>query len=116
VLEEDREPDFIEVTSLQEFKDIMSMDILTVACFWADDCGPCKLIEEPLKKIAEDFPDVVFALVDADKNPEIIKELNVKSLPTWIIARSGEYLGDVVGAKPDLLIEKIKNIKKNLEH
>nr|7VQL_A Chain A, de novo designed protein [synthetic construct] len=115
VLEEDREPDVIEVNSLEEFDEIMSMDILTVALFWADDCGPCKLIEEPLRKMAEEFPNVVFALVDADKNPEIVKKLNIKSLPTAVIARSGEYLGDVVGARPDLLREKVENILKNLE-
>nr|7VU4_A Chain A, de novo design protein [synthetic construct] len=115
-LQQDRSPDVINIHSLDEYHNIVSENILTVLWFWASDCGPCKEIEEPLKKMAEDFPNVVFAKVNAEENQKIVEKLNVKSLPTAIIAKGGKYLGHVVGADPDRLREKVQNIIANLEH
>ncbi|CBH14094.1 thioredoxin [Trypanosoma equiperdum] len=103
----------VDVYSVEQFRNIMSEDILTVAWFTAVWCGPCKTIERPMEKIAYEFPTVKFAKVDADNNSEIVSKCRVLQLPTFIIARSGKMLGHVIGANPGMLRQKLRDIIKD---
>ena len=69
--------------------------------FWAPWCGPCKVSKPILEKLAVEYKNKVeFIQVNADENPELLKELKVYGIPTLIAYREGKELKRMVGAKP----------------
>ncbi len=71
-----------------------------VVDFWAEWCGPCKMIAPILDEIAvEKAGDAVIAKLNVDENPSIAQRYGVMSIPTMLVFRDGEVDKRVVGAK-----------------
>ncbi|MGH9071078.1 MAG: thioredoxin [Acidimicrobiales bacterium] len=69
--------------------------------FWAEWCGPCKMIAPILAEIAAEKADVLqVAKVNVDDNLEISRRFQVMSIPTLILFKDGEPVKRIVGAKP----------------
>lgn len=67
--------------------------------FWAEWCGPCKMIAPILEEIAEDFKGrVVVAKVNIDSNPQTPQNYGVRGIPTLILFKDGEIQATKVGA------------------
>ena len=72
-----------------------------VVDFWADWCGPCKMMEPVLAELAEEQADsLVFAKLNVDEELETTRRLDVMSMPTLIVFRDGEPVKRLVGARP----------------
>ena len=67
--------------------------------FWAEWCGPCKMIAPILDEIAVEHPGITIAKLNVDENPEIAMRFNVMSIPTLLIFHQGEVRKRLVGAK-----------------
>ena len=78
--------------------------------FWAEWCGPCRMIAPVLEKLAEDYADSLkVAKLDVDQNPETMMKFGVQSIPTLILFKDGEPVERLVGYMPkDRLLAKIK--------
>jgi len=63
-------------------------DIL-VAYFGAQWCGPCKSFSQVFAKVAADYPDVAFAKIDVDEQPDLAQEFSVQQVPAIMIFRNG---------------------------
>src|SRR3978361_1710605 len=73
--------------------------------FWAEWCGPCKMIAPMLDEVAGDYKDpLIIAKVNIDENPKTPQRFNVRGIPTLILFKNGQVEGQKVGAlrKPDL--------------
>lgn len=73
--------------------------------FWAEWCGPCKMIAPMLKEVAEEYQDkVTIAKLNIDENPKTPQRFNVRGIPTLILFKNGQVEGQKVGAlrKSDL--------------
>jgi|SRR5262245_6914273 thioredoxin 1 len=73
--------------------------------FWAEWCGPCKMIAPILDEIATEYADkVVVAKINVDENPKTPMKFNVRGIPTLILFKSGNVEGQKIGAvrKADL--------------
>ena len=69
-----------------------------VVDFWAAWCGPCKMVAPELEKLAAKYAGVVDVVkVDVDANPKLSQSLNIMSIPTIALFRSGEQPKGVVG-------------------
>jgi thioredoxin 1 len=69
--------------------------------FWAEWCGPCKIMEPVLEQISEDLKDsLVVAKLDVDANPEQSQAFNVMSIPTMLLFKGGQPVEQLVGAMP----------------
>jgi thioredoxin 1 len=85
------------LTSEKNFKtDVLDKDFVLVD-FFADWCGPCRMISPFLEEIAVEF-GVNIVKVNIDENPNIASEYNVMSIPTLMIFKNGEKTSTNVGA------------------
>ena len=76
--------------------------------FWAEWCGPCKMIAPILEEIAAEQDNIRIAKVNVDESPDLAMRFQVMSIPTLIMFRDGEPAKRLVGAKPkSALLEEI---------
>ena len=79
---------------------VASSDKPIVVDFWAEWCGPCKMIAPILSEIAaEQSESLTVAKLNVDENPDIAMRFNVMSIPTLLVFNGGEVTKRLVGAK-----------------
>ena len=76
------------------------MSGLTLVDFWATWCGPCRLIAPIIEELAAEMPDVTFAKIDVDQNPDAAMEMHITSVPTMMLFRDGQLIDRIIGARP----------------
>lgn len=81
--------------------DVLKSDLPVVVDFWAEWCGPCRMVGPSLEEISDELAGkVVVAKVNIDDNPEWAARYNVRSIPMMLIFRDGEILSTKIGAEP----------------
>jgi len=102
------------INTEKEFQDLIAgSDKPVLVDFWATWCGPCRMMNPILSKIADEQKDVVIAKVDVDALQGIAQQYNITSIPTILTFKNGQKLPEqVVGAVPPAVlnahIQKIK--------
>lgn len=67
--------------------------------FYADWCGPCRMLSPVVDEFAEENPDFVVGKINVDKEPELSEEFGVSSIPVLVVMKDGKILNKSVGAK-----------------
>ena len=96
--------------SLQEFNNLVNDDFVLVD-FYADWCGPCKMLSPVLEEL-ENSRGVKVVKVDVDKNEEVARTYGVMSIPTLIMFKNGELVDKKVGYIPIELLSDWINEKR----
>ncbi|MBV9281428.1 MAG: thioredoxin [Chloroflexi bacterium] len=78
--------------------------------FWAEWCGPCRMIAPVLEQLAEEYADSLkIVKLDVDNNPEMAEQFDVVSIPTMILFKDGKPVERMIGYVPKTrLVNKIK--------
>ena len=86
------------------FEEIKSSEKTVLIDFYADWCGPCRMVSPIVDKIASEHPEYLVCKVNVDDEPELANKFEVSSIPTLVVMRDGEIVNQSVGAKPEPLI------------
>ena len=85
--------------------EVINSETPVVVDFWAEWCGPCKLIAPVLDELAGEYDGKVrLTKLNVDENPEMAGKYGVRSIPTLLFFKGGQIVDQVIGAasKPDL--------------
>ncbi len=88
------------VTDSSFADDVLMSDKPVVVDFWAEWCGPCKMVAPILEEIAAENDGVVVAKLNVDENPQTAASYGITSIPTMNVYQGGQVVKTIIGAKP----------------
>lgn len=89
------------------FNDIKNSEKRVLLDFYADWCGPCKMVSPIIDEIAEENPRYVVGKINVDENPELAMEFGVSTIPNLVVLEGGEVINQIAGARPKPAILKM---------
>ena len=84
----------------QEFKDLVSNNEVVFVDFFANWCGPCKMLAPIVEQFADEHPEVKVVKIDVDQEQSLAMEYQVQSIPTLITLKNGQPVARQLGFMP----------------
>ncbi len=91
------------------FDDVIKSEKTILLDFYADWCGPCRMVSPLVDEIAEENPQYLVGKINVDEEAELAQRFEVISIPMLVVIKNGEAISKIVGARPK------KDILKALE-
>lgn len=84
----------------ENFDEFKNSDKTVLLDFYADWCGPCRMVSPLVDEIAEENPQYLIGKINVDSEPELAESFGVSSIPTLVVMKSGKIVNRIVGARP----------------
>ncbi len=99
----------LEITDANFEELVLKSDKPVLVDFWAEWCGPCRMVGPVVEELAKDFDGkAVVGKVNVDHNPEISVKFGIRNIPALLIFKDGEIVDKQIGAVPkSVLAEKL---------
>jgi thioredoxin 1 len=98
----------------ENFEETVTSNDIVLIDFWAAWCGPCRSFAPTYEKVAEQYPEIVFAKVDTEAEQGLASSFNIMSIPTLMVIRENVVLFSQAGALPEHtlreLVEKVRDL------
>ena len=99
----------MELTTDTFDEKVLQADGLVLVDFWAEWCGPCKMMSPIVDELASELDGVVVGKVNVDNNPDLARQFNILSIPTFIVFKSGQVVEQFSGSmNKEMLKERIE--------
>ncbi|MDX1738605.1 MAG: thioredoxin TrxA [Alphaproteobacteria bacterium] len=97
----------VNVTDAEFETAVLGADKPVVVDYWAEWCGPCKMIGPALEEIASEMGEqVTIAKINIDENPDTPSKFGVRGIPTLMMFKDGEVIATKVGALPKTQLQE----------
>ena len=97
----------IEISDATFDQEVVQADMVVLVDFWAEWCGPCKMIAPIVEELAEEYDGKIkFTKLDVDSNPQSATNFGIRGIPTLLIFNDGRPVDQVVGAVPKSALKK----------
>ena len=94
------------VTDAEFTERVLEADHPVLVDFWAEWCGPCRMIAPAVEELAEEYDGRAgFAKVDVDTNPQTALHYGIRSIPALLIFKDGEVAEQIIGAVPKSMLK-----------
>lgn len=97
----------LEVTGASFEKEVLQSDRPVLADFYAEWCGPCKMLRPILEEISDDRQDVKVVSINIDEEDELAEQFDVSAIPCVVLIKDGMEVDRSVGLKPREAIEEL---------
>ena len=88
------------VTDASFADDVLLSDKPVIVDFWAEWCGPCRMVSPLLEELAGEHDEIVVAKLNVDENPSTAAQYGITSIPTMNVYSGGKVVKQIIGAKP----------------
>ncbi len=102
----------IDITNENFENEVVKSEIPVLVDFWAEWCGPCRMIAPIVHEIAEQRTDIKICKVNVDNNPQLCNQFGIDSIPTLLLFKNGEVVAKSVGYSNKAVLESF--IDKNI--
>lgn len=102
---EEEKMEILKVTNENFEEEVLKNEGTVLIDFYADWCGPCKMMVPVVEKIAEENPDLKVVKVNIDEEESLAIQYRVMSIPTFLVMKNGEVVNKVVGAGDKMTLE-----------
>lgn len=82
------------------FESVKNSDKPVLLDFYADWCGPCRMVSPLVDEIAEENPQYLVGKINVDEEPELSQAFSVVSIPTLVVMKDGKIVSQSAGARP----------------
>lgn len=90
----------INITKDNFDTEVLKSDKTVLLDFWADWCGPCRMLAPTIHEIAEERTDIKVGKVNVDNDPSLAEKFGIFSIPTLIIFKDGKVVSQTAGLRP----------------
>ena len=90
----------VQILNKDNFEEIISSDKPVLVDFYADWCGPCRMLSPVVEEIAKEREDIIVAKVNVDREEDLARRFNIYSIPSLIVFKGGEPVRQANGARP----------------
>ena len=97
----------INVNNNNFLEEVVNSDKPVLVDFWAEWCGPCRMLGPIIDEISEERSDYKVCKVNVSENPELAAQFSVMSIPSLVVLKEGKIVNRSVGAKPKSEILKL---------
>ena len=80
--------------------EVLNSDKVILLDFWADWCGPCRMLSPIVDKLAEEMPEIKVGKVNVDDEPDLATQYGIMNIPTVLLFENGRLVDTLVGFHP----------------